>query len=62
MRPSKPIILTPSSGHAALDNYLHAKVRASVKDSRPSVPAADVFKGLRARHARPTKAVKQPAK
>ena len=43
---------------AALDDYLRAKVQASVKDPRPSVPAADVFKRLRACHARKSKAVK----
>lgn len=32
MRPSKPIILTASPEHAALDDGLRAKVRASVKD------------------------------
>jgi len=46
---------------AALDDYLRAKVQASVKDPRPSVPAADVFKRLRARHARHTKAAKRGA-
>jgi antitoxin ParD1/3/4 len=43
---------------AALDDYLRAKVQASVKDPRPSVPAADVFKRLRARHARKSKAAR----
>jgi hypothetical protein len=33
----------------ALDDDLRAKVRASLRDPRPSVPAADVFKRLRAR-------------
>ena len=46
---------------AALDDYLRAKVQASVSDPRPSVPAADVFKRLRARHARATKAAKRGA-
>jgi antitoxin ParD1/3/4 len=36
---------------AALDELLRAKVQASLKDPRPSIPAADVFKRLRARHA-----------
>lgn len=40
---------------AALDDYLRAKVHASVNDPRPSVPAADVFKRLRARHTRNAK-------
>jgi antitoxin ParD1/3/4 len=46
---------------AALEDYLRAKVQASVRDPRPSVPAADVFKRLRARHARNTKAAKRGA-
>jgi antitoxin ParD1/3/4 len=41
---------------AALDEYLRAKVQASLKDPRPSIAAADVFKRLRARHARRAKA------
>ncbi len=41
---------------AALDEYLRAKVQASLKDPRPSIPAADVFKRLRSRHARKLKA------
>lgn len=47
--------------HAALDDDLRAKVQASVEDPRPSVSAADVFKRLRARHARATKAAKRGA-
>src|SRR5690348_16688953 len=43
---------------AALDDYLRAKVQASVRDPRPSVPATAVFKRLRARHARNVKAAK----
>jgi len=46
---------------AALDDYLRAKVQASVKDPRPSVPAADVFKRLRTRHTRNTKAATRGA-
>jgi antitoxin ParD1/3/4 len=46
---------------AALDEYLRAKVQASIKDPRPSVPAADVFKRLRSRHARNVKAGKRGA-
>ena len=46
---------------AALDDYLRAKVQASVDDPRPSVPAADVFDRLRARHARNVKAAKRGA-
>jgi antitoxin ParD1/3/4 len=44
---------------AALDDYLRAKVQASVKDPRSSIPAADVFKRLRTRHARYAKAAKR---
>src|SRR5262245_52667015 len=46
---------------AGLDDYLRAKVQASVKNPRPSVPAADVFKRLRTRHTRNTKAAKRGA-
>jgi antitoxin ParD1/3/4 len=46
---------------AALDEYLRTKVQASMKDSRPSVPAAEVFRRLRARHARRSKASKRGA-
>ncbi|HLH87749.1 MAG TPA: type II toxin-antitoxin system ParD family antitoxin [Xanthobacteraceae bacterium] len=46
---------------AALDEYLRANVQASLNDPRPSVPAADVFKRLRARHARRLKASKRGA-
>jgi antitoxin ParD1/3/4 len=46
---------------AALDEILRAKVKASIKDSRPSVPAADVFKRLRSRHLRTAKAPKRGA-
>jgi antitoxin ParD1/3/4 len=46
---------------AALDEYLRARVLASLKDPRPSVPATDVFKRLRARHARNVKAAKRGA-
>jgi antitoxin ParD1/3/4 len=46
---------------AALDEYLRAKVQASIKDPRPSVPAVDVFKRLRSRHARNLKAGKRGA-
>ena len=42
---------------AALDDYLRAKVQASVKDPRPNVPAADVFKRLRTRHKGTTPSV-----
>lgn len=46
---------------AALDEYLRAKVQAAMKDPRPSVAAADVFKRLRGRHARKAKAGKRGA-
>jgi antitoxin ParD1/3/4 len=44
---------------AAFDEYLRARVQASLADPRPSVPAADVFERLRGRHARKVKAVKR---
>ena len=46
---------------AALDEYLRAKVHASIKDPRPSIPGADVFNRLRSRHARKVKAGKRGA-
>ncbi|SEH40855.1 type II toxin-antitoxin system ParD family antitoxin [Tardiphaga sp. OK245] len=46
---------------AALDEILRAKVKASIKDARPSVPAEDVFKRLRARHTKKVKASKRGA-
>jgi antitoxin ParD1/3/4 len=36
---------------AVLDQILREKVRTALEDDRPSVPANDVFKRLRARHA-----------
>jgi antitoxin ParD1/3/4 len=41
---------------AALDELLREKVKASMADTRPSVPAGDVFKRLRAHHGRRAKA------
>jgi antitoxin ParD1/3/4 len=41
---------------AVLDEALREKVRAAIADPRPSVPADDVFKRLRARHSRRVKA------
>ena len=41
---------------ALLDEVLREKVRASMADRRSSVPAGDVFRRLRARHARRMKA------
>lgn len=40
---------------AMLDQALREKVHASMADPRPSVPAGDVFKRLRARHGRRVK-------
>jgi antitoxin ParD1/3/4 len=36
---------------AALDDFLRARVEEAMADPRPSVPARDVFKRLRAHHA-----------
>ena len=36
---------------AALEEILHRKVEASLADSRPNIPAEDVFARLRAQHA-----------
>lgn len=44
---------------AMLDEILREKVKASMTDRRPSIPAADVFKRLRARHARKVKAAQR---
>jgi antitoxin ParD1/3/4 len=44
---------------AAFDEYLRARVQASLADPRPSLPAADVFKRLRGRHARKIRAAKR---
>ena len=41
---------------AALDEVLRQRVAAAMRDPRPSVPASDVFRRLRARH---TKAMKR---
>jgi len=46
---------------AVLDEVLREKARAAMADRRPSVPAGDVFKRLRAHHARRTKAAKHGA-
>lgn len=46
---------------AALDELLRQKVKAALADPRPSVPAADVFKRLRARHQRRVKAARRGA-
>ena len=44
---------------AVLDEALRDQVRAAMADRRPSVPAEDVFKRLRAHHARRVKASKR---
>jgi antitoxin ParD1/3/4 len=44
---------------AMLDEMLREKVKASMADGRPSVPAGDVFKRLRAHHGRRVKAAKR---
>lgn len=44
-----------------LDEVLREKVKASMADPRPDVPAADVFKRLRTRHAKAMKANKRGA-
>jgi antitoxin ParD1/3/4 len=44
---------------AAIEDHLRAKVAASLADPRKSVPAADVFKRLRAVHGRAIKAAKR---
>ena len=46
---------------AALDELLRERVRAAMADPRPSVPAEGVFKRLRDRHAKATKAAKRGA-
>jgi len=46
---------------AAVEDHLRAKVAVSLADSRKSVPAADVFKRLRAVHGKALKAAKRGA-
>ncbi len=46
---------------AVLDEALREKVRAAMADRRPSVPAGEVFKRLRAHHSRQVKAAKRGA-
>jgi len=41
---------------AALNDWLHRKVEEAFADPRPNVPAAEVFKKLRAHHAERMKA------
>ncbi len=44
---------------ALLDEILREKVKASMADKRPGIPADDVFKRLRARHARKVNAAQR---
>jgi antitoxin ParD1/3/4 len=44
-----------------LDEALRAQIKASMSDPRPSRPAKDVFKRLRARHSRRVKAAERDA-
>jgi antitoxin ParD1/3/4 len=46
---------------AVFDEVLRAQVLASMKNKRPRVPAADVFKRLEARQVRRAKAAKRGA-
>ncbi|MGE0285720.1 MAG: type II toxin-antitoxin system ParD family antitoxin [Bradyrhizobium sp.] len=46
---------------AAIEEHLRAKVAASLADPRKNVPAADVFRHLRAVHSRTLKAAKRGA-
>lgn len=46
---------------AALDEILRQKVDAAMADKRPSVPAKEVFKRLRTRHQRRSKAAQRGA-
>jgi antitoxin ParD1/3/4 len=41
---------------AALDDWLRARVNEAFADTRPSIPAREVFKQLRAHHTRRVKA------
>ncbi|WP_342360018.1 ribbon-helix-helix domain-containing protein [Terrarubrum flagellatum] len=43
---------------AALEELLRVKVASAMADKRPSAPASEVFKRLRAHHARKTKAAR----
>jgi antitoxin ParD1/3/4 len=53
MRISRPISLRALDREdAILDEALRQKIKASIADPRPSVPASTVFKRLRSRHAR----------
>jgi len=43
---------------AALDDWLRQRVNEALADPRPSIPAREVFKQLRAHHARRAKAAR----
>lgn len=45
----------------ALNDWLRQRVEQAFADPRPNVPAGDVFKRLRARHARRVKAARDEA-
>jgi len=46
---------------AALDELLRAKVKASLANKKPSIPAEEAFRRLEDRHARKMKAAKRGA-
>jgi antitoxin ParD1/3/4 len=46
---------------SVLDELLRDKIKAAMADPRPSVPAANVFKRLRAHHGRQVKAASRGA-
>ena len=45
----------------ALEEIMRRKIQASLEDPRPSVPANEVFAGLRTHHAEQMKAAKREA-
>jgi antitoxin ParD1/3/4 len=44
---------------AALNDWMRAKIEEALADPRPSIPASEVFKELRARHEARLKAEKE---
>ena len=46
---------------AVYDDFLRAKVKASMANKKPSIPAETVFQRLEARHSRRVKAAKRGA-
>jgi Arc/MetJ-type ribon-helix-helix transcriptional regulator len=46
---------------AAYDEFLRSKVKASLANKKPSIPAETVFKRLEARHERRVKAARRGA-